>query len=745
MRLERPRALAPYIEGRVGTRTGAGGPAPLRLTGLVVASTPQMSGARLVGRQFNSWVSAVKMNSSIRIGSLSLPAGRVLPNALVNSNKTNYSSRPTTRLVRHLPRAVEAESIENSTPSPNVEGVDSTATEPELEYVQPKDLQNTLVTNWKLLWALPWRRFASGSVLTIKLSGQIAEIPQGRFSSVVSLPELSLALRKAAVDPRIKGVCVKIDPLSCGWSKLQEIRRHMDHFKASGKYSIAYLERASEKEMYLASAFGEIYAPPSASVSLRGLSVKGTFLRGTLDKIGIEPEVRRIGNYKSAGDQLLREDMSEYQREQLSALLDDIYAEFVEGLAKARGKTCEEVEAIINEGIFDMERLKEVGMVDDLKYNDEVEDLLKERTDGKEDELRFVKYKKYKKVNPTAFGLPGNKGKKTIAIVRTSGAIVGGDGQNNVITADKVIAQLRSLKKNKKIAAVVLRVDSPGGDALASDLMWREIKKLGEEKPVIASMSDVAASGGYYMAMGCNKIVAEALTITGSIGVVTGKFCTADLAKKIGYASETISKGTYAEILNDARPFNTVEAELFDKAALHAYASFRDKAAESRGMSVERMQEVAQGRVWTGKAAAKIGLVDSIGGLSRAIRLAKEAAEISEDDKVAIREVSRSSASPIQLLTGRGATMQALLAMASLTFGGSASQSALSQVAQMVGAEAIGNSMLSVYDSNLVAGLRAGTCMAQLPDFQIVGSVECKEECKEPSVNGFGAEEESIF
>lgn len=685
------------------------------------------------------------MNSIIGMGCRRLPnGGCVLPSALVHSN-TNHSTRPTTRLVRHLPRAVEAESIENSAPSSNVDGVDSDAKELELGYVQPRDLQNTFVTSWKLFWALPWRRFASGSVLTIKLGGQIAEIPQGRFSSVVSLPELSMALRKAAVDPRIKGVCVKIDPLSCGWSKLQEIRRHVDHFKASGKYSVAYLERASEKEMYLASAFGEIYAPPTASVSLRGISVKGTFLRGTLDKIGIEPEVRRIGNYKSAGDQLLREDMSEYQREQLSALLQDIYGEFVEGLAKARGKTCEEVEAIINEGIYDMERLKEVGMVDDLKYNDEVEDILKERTDGKEDELRFVKYKKYKKVNPTAFGLPGDKGKKTIAIVRTSGAIVGGEGQNNVITADKVIAQLRSLKKNKKIAAVVLRVDSPGGDALASDLMWREIKKLGEEKPVIASMSDVAASGGYYMSMGCNQIVAEALTITGSIGVVTGKFCTAELAKKIGYASETISKGTFAEILNDARPFNPVEAELFDKAALHAYTSFRNKAAESRGMSIELMQDVAQGRVWTGKAAAKIGLVDAIGGLNKAISLAKEAADISEDEKVAIREVSRSGTSPLQLLTGRGATVQALLAMASLAFGGSTSQSPMSQVAQMVGSEAIGSSMLSAYDSNLVAGLRAGSCMAQLPDFQIVGSMEGRESSVSALLDGFSPDAESIF
>ena len=685
-----------------------------------------------------------KMNSSVSMSRRGLPAGRVSTSSFVHKFKTS-SGWPATSVTRRIPRAVEAESTEKSTISTGVGQMDSNAIE--LEYVQPGDLQSPLLTNWKLFWALPWRRFASGSVLTIKLSGQIAEIPQGRFSPVVSLPELTLALRKAAVDPRIKGICVKIDPLSCGWSKLQEIRRHVEHFKASGKYSIAYLERASEKEMYLASSFSEIYAPPSASVSLRGISVKGTFLRGTLDKIGIEPEVRRIGNYKSAGDQLLREDMSEYQREQLSALLDDIYGEFVETLATARGKTVEEVKAIIDEGIYDMERLKEVGMVDDLKYNDEVEDILKERTDGKEDELRFVKYKKYKKVNPKAFGLPGSRGKKTIAVVRTSGAIVGGESQNNVITADKVISQLRSLKKNKKIAAVVLRVDSPGGDALASDLMWREIKKLGEEKPVIASMSDVAASGGYYMSMGCNQIVAEALTITGSIGVVTGKFCTAELAKKIGYASETISKGTYAEILNDARPFNAQEAELFDKAAEHAYRSFRNKAAESRSMSVELMQDVAQGRVWTGMRAATLGLVDAVGGLNKAIELAKKAAEI-EEEKVVIREVSRGSTSPLQLLAGGGATVRALFALASLAFGGSPGSS-LSRVAQLMGVQAVSDAILSANDANLVAGLKAGSCMAQIPDFEVIGSNGPDSSMSSagglPFLDIIAAEDESIF
>lgn len=267
----------------------------------------------------------------------------------------------------------------------------------------------------------------------------------------------------------------------------------MELFKQSGKWAIAYMERAGEKEYYLASAFDEIYAPPSASLSLRGLAVTGTFLRGVLDKVGVEPEVKRIGKFKSAGDQLLRKDMSEAQREQLTALLDDIYDDFVSTVASARGKTREEVEALLEAGVYDMEQFKSGGWVTDLKYEDELNDLVKARTGGKEDELRAVGLKKYAKVGRSAFGIDGGK---VIAVVRTSGAIIGGTGTGSNITAGAVIAQLRQLKKNKKIAAVVLRVDSPGGDALASDLMWREIRKLAEEKPVIASMADVAASGG---------------------------------------------------------------------------------------------------------------------------------------------------------------------------------------------------------------------------------------------------------
>lgn len=517
------------------------------------------------------------------------------------------------------------------------------------ELYKPPTSMDQALTNLRLLFALPWRRFKSGSALSIKLGGKIAEQPQPRFSGTLSVPAICDSLIKAAYDPRICGLVVKIDPLDCGWGKLQEIRRHIEFFKSSGKWTIAYCERAGEKEYYLASAFAKIYAPPSASLSLRGFSVSGSFLRGTLDKVGIEPEVRRIGKFKSAGDQLLRPDMSDAQREQLSTLLDDIYDDFLETIAKARHKTKEEVKELLDRGVFDMETFYKENWIDGLKYEDEINDLVCCQTKGKEDELRVVGLKKYSRVNRSAFGIDG--GNKTIAVVRASGAIVGGGGgSSGAITAGAIISQLRAIKKNKRIAAVVLRIDSPGGDALASDLMWREIKKLSETKPVIASMSDVAASGGYYMAMACQKIVAESLTLTGSIGVVTGKFSLRELYEKVGFNKETISRGRFAELLLETRKFTEDEASLFDSAAQYAYSQFRDKAAASRGMSVEAMEPVAQGRVWSGQRGETVGLVDAVGGVCKAIALAKEALNIAEEDKVRILEVSRASLSPLALL-----------------------------------------------------------------------------------------------
>ncbi|MEW5315537.1 MAG: hypothetical protein WDW38_006958 [Sanguina aurantia] len=501
-----------------------------------------------------------------------------------------------------------------------------------LTFVPPTGGENSW-RSFRLAFALPWRRFSGDSVLVFKLEGDISDLTRGRFDKGLSVPQLCAALQKAALDPRVKGLCVEIGPLAVGWGKLQEIRRYLAYFRASGKYTIAYMKLGGEKEYYMASAFEEIYCPPSASVSMRGFAVSGTFLRGVLDKIGVEPQVKRIGVFKSAGDQLLRRDMSEAQREQLTALLDGIYREWVGAVAAARGKTQSEVETMLNKGIFDVAELVAGGWLTGLKYEDEVIDDLKVRTGGKDDQVRKVTLQRYQKVSPSVFGLTG---KKKVVVLRTSGAIVGkASGTGSSIVPDDLIPQLRTLAKDKNVAAIVLRVDSPGGDALASDLMWREIRKLAAEKPVICSMADVAASGGYYMAMACTKIVAESLTITGSIGVVTGKFNLAGIFEKIG----------------------PLRKQLPD--------SFRNKAAASRGMNIEQMQAIAQGRIWTGTDALARGLIDAVGGVSRAVAIAKQAAGIPQEESVTIVEMGRAKRSPLALL-GLGASVSASLPLLAL-------------------------------------------------------------------------------
>ncbi|KAM1433883.1 hypothetical protein ACFXTO_016224 [Malus domestica] len=417
----------------------------------------------------------------------------------------------------------------------------------------------SFVVKLRMLIAFPWQRVKKGSVLTIKLRGQVSDQLKSRFSSGLSLPQICENLIKAAYDPRISGVYLQIESLNCGWGKVEEIRRHILDFKKSGKFVVAYVPACGEKEYYLASACQEIYAPPSAYFSLFGLTVQASFIRGVLEKVGIEPQVERIGKYKSAGDQLARKTMSKENCEMLTALLDNIYGNWLDVISSTRGKKREDIENFINEGVYQVEKLKEEGWITNIQYDDEVISMLKERLGvQKEKTLPMVDYKKYSRVRQWTVGLSGGKDK--IAIIRASGSITRVRGglslPGSSIIGEQFIEKIRSVRESKIYKAAIIRIDSPGGDALASDLMWREIRLLAASKPVIASMSDVAASGGYYMAMAADTIVAENLTLTGSIGVVTGKFNLGKLYEKIGFNKEIISRGKYAEVLAaEQRPF----------------------------------------------------------------------------------------------------------------------------------------------------------------------------------------------
>eukprot|EP00898_Chlorokybus_atmophyticus_P005661 jgi/Chlat1/6096/Chrsp40S05684 len=502
---------------------------------------------------------------------------------------------------------------------------------------------------WTLLrlrFSLPWRRFKYGSILSFELGGgPIPEKPTGGlpFSGVgKSLPQICQNLVKAANDPRVVGVFIKVSPVQCGWAKVEEIRRHIAYFRKSGKFTIAYMEVGGEKEYVLARACEEVYAPPGGYVTLRGLSVQGSYLRGVLDKVGVEPQVKRIGKYKSAGDQIARRDMSEPNREMLTAILDDLYTYFKNTTAADNGKTAEDVEKLLDEG-WRSWRSRDGSRARAMKMN---------------------------RVPPSALGLSSGGG-DIIAIVRASGNITRGgttspsplSGGSDGIRSDSFISQIRRIADNKSIKAVVLRIDSGGGDALASDLMWRELRQLASKKPLVCSMGDVAASGGYYMAMAGDVVIAEELTITGSIGVVTGKFSLAELFDRVGFNQTTISRGRYAEVLVSQRPFTEDEKDYFDRSAEHAYESFRNKAAESRRMPVEQMESVAQGRVWTGRQALEKGLVDALGGISTAVAIAKQYAKL--EGGVRLVEFSRGQVSPLSLLSGGASVLTALSSLGS--------------------------------------------------------------------------------
>lgn len=490
----------------------------------------------------------------------------------------------------------------------------------------------------------PWKSIALGTVLCMVIGDSVAESSGSGnpFKKEVTLPRIASNMKKAAADPRISGMYLKINPLACGYGKICELRRQIEDFRKSGKFTVAYFELGGMKEYLLASACEELYVPPEAYFSLTGVVIENTFLRGVLEKIGIEPQVQRIGKYKSAGDQLLRKDMSDAQKTVSERLVDSIYENFVESIAADKGKTREEVEGLLNSGPHKIKDLAKDGWLTAPMYLNEIEDLLKPRTGGPSDVLQSVGFSKYLSTPPTLFT---KNAKHLVAVIRSSGAISreASGVSSNGISSKSFIKSIRRVKKNKAVKAVVIRVDSPGGDALASDLMWNEIRDLAKTKPVVASMVDVAASGGYYMSMACDKIVAEPLTLTGSIGVVTGKFNLEELNSKVGFNSEAVSKGKFAELNTSSRAFEDFEFEYFKAGAQKAYESFRDKAAFSRNKTIESMEEVAQGRVWTGQDAHGHGLVDYVGGFDKAVEVAKELAGIPEKDGCRFIEVASSA------------------------------------------------------------------------------------------------------
>jgi protease IV len=481
------------------------------------------------------------------------------------------------------------------------------------------------------------------SVLALKISGDMPDFvpddPIRRFlgGQPQDLKTFLTSLRKAKVDKRITGVMLDIDMSGAGWAKAEEIRNVIEDFRTSGKPVYAYMETGLNKDYYIATACDKIFLPPPGELFTIGLAADVMFFRGSLDKLGIYPDIYQIGKYKSAGDTFTQKQMTDAHREYINALLDDLYGRYVDAIAKTRKKTPDEIKKLIDDAPYSAAKAKEVGLIDGIAYHDEVEKEFKKRLGYKEsDQLHIARSSDYKEISQESLGL--NKGEK-IAVVYAAGDITSGrstyssSGQQT-IGSDSMVKAINDARNDASIKAIVLRIDSPGGSGLASDIIWRAIETAKEKKPVVVSMGDVAASGGYYIACNANKIVAEPSTITGSIGVVGGKPVLKGFYDWIGVSNEYVLRGKNAGMFRESEKFTDTERAKFEEFIKSTYDDFITKVGKGRGKEKSYIDSVGQGRVWTGQQGKERGLVDEYGGLDKALEIAKQLANIPADKSI---------------------------------------------------------------------------------------------------------------
>jgi len=485
---------------------------------------------------------------------------------------------------------------------------------------------------------------ADNSVLTLRIAGALPDyVPEDPVRKIFGGPDQSLSglvlqFSKAKVDKRIKAILLTVDMSAVGWGKSEEIRDAIADYRSSGKPVYAYMEYATDKEYYIASACDKIYLAPPGELFINGLAADVMFFRGSLDKLGIYPDMVQMGKYKTAVETFTRKDMSDANREFMNSLLDDLYGRYVDAIAKARGKSAEDVRKIIDDAPYSSAKSKELGLIDGVAYRDELEKELKSKLGYKESEqLNLVRGSSYNEVEPESLGL--NQGEK-IAIIYATGDIGSGKSENSPggdqsIGSETLSKALNDAREDKSIKAIVIRVDSPGGSGLASDIIWHAVESAKAKKPVVISMSDVAASGGYYIAAGANKIIAQPSTITGSIGVFAGKPVVKGFYDWLGITNEYVLRGKQAGMFRESEKFTPEERAKFEDLVKRMYwEEFIPKVAKGRNKTLEYVDTVAQGRVWTGAQGKERGLVDEFGGLDRAVEVARELANIPKDKGV---------------------------------------------------------------------------------------------------------------
>ncbi len=483
------------------------------------------------------------------------------------------------------------------------------------------------------------------SVLVLKVSGGLPDfVPENKWAKIFGIQQpqsfsgLLTQLRKAKVDKRISGVLLDIEFPQIGWGKADELRDAIKEFRASGKPIYSFMELGMNKEYYIAAATDKIFMPPAGDLYVNGFAANAMFYRGSLDKLGIEPEVIKIGKYKNAPDQYTEKQMSDAQREVINAVLDEYFGRFTSGIAADRKKSVEDVKAIVDNAPYHANEALQIGLIDSASYRDQVYEELKNRLGYKaDDHLRTVSANEYREVPADSLGLDDGE---RVAVIYASGVINVGKSNNSalggeMVGSDTIIEAVNEAAEDATIKAIVLRVDSPGGSALASDLMWHALENAKAKKPLVVSMGDVAASGGYYIACNAHKIVAEPSTVTGSIGVFMGKPVVKGLYDWLGVSNEYVMRGKNAGIFRETEKWTPEErAKMQDQANKIYYGDFVPKVAKGRGKTDEEVNSIGQGRVWTGTQGKQNGLVDEFGGLEKAISVAKDLAQISAEREI---------------------------------------------------------------------------------------------------------------
>jgi protease-4 len=448
----------------------------------------------------------------------------------------------------------------------------------------------------------------------------------------VGLTSLKTAIKNAKEDENIKGIFLKGGTFMAGQAGIKELRDELKNFQESGKFIISYGEIYTENGYYLSSVSDEVYINPSGLMEFNGLSSETVFFKGLFEKMEIEPEVFRVGDFKSAVEPFLLDKMSDENRLQTESFLKDMNLFYLGEIAESRGM---DIETILNINsnmlVRKINDATELNLIDGVWYEDQVIDLMKQKLGlEKEDKINTINISGANKAIKAKSKYSGNR----IAVIVAEGEIMGGNAEG-LISSEKFKEEIKKAKNNKNVKAIVLRVNSPGGSSLASEVLWRELDLARNEKPVIASMGEVAASGGYYIAAASDSIVAQPNTITGSIGVFALWFNAQGLLNnKLGITTDVVKTGKFSDFLSPTRKVSEMERSIFQAQTEEAYDIFLDRVAKGRNMTKEEVMNVASGRVWTGNQALENGLVDVLGGLEDAIKIAAEKAGVSDDYRV---------------------------------------------------------------------------------------------------------------